>query len=99
MRTLVIVALMLFPACSATEDGGQNQLTGVVIDVDARSITDIRSFTLKNLDKTYRIFIDPTQDYEFPPSHLRAHQAGAEPLAVEVEERGDRLVATAISDA
>ena len=85
-------------ACGGSQPGVQT-ITGVMIDIDARTITDVESFTVKDGDKTYVIHIDPTNEYDFPVSHLSAHRAGADPVRVEVEERDGQLVANAISDA
>ncbi|MGH2754688.1 MAG: hypothetical protein ACRDLB_09650 [Actinomycetota bacterium] len=97
MRKLLPLLLLVFLACGS-DDAGRS-LTGVVIDIESSSLTEIESFTLKDLDKTYEIYIDPGRTYDFPLPHLSAHRAGADPVAVEVEERNGRLVALEISDA
>jgi hypothetical protein len=77
-------------------------LTGTVIAVDARNLTDIRSFTLKTGDKQVEIYIDESRNYSasgFVPQHLRDHVVSAAQVRVEVERRGERLVAVGMEDA
>ena len=96
---LLLLALVLtvsLGACSGDEEG--EQLRGVVVDIDAVGLGDVRSFTLKDLDKSYEIYVDPTITYEFPVSHLSAHRAAAEPVLVGVERRDGRLFALFITD-
>lgn len=97
MRLALGVVLLLLGACGS--EPAVQTITGVVIDIDARNITDVESFTIKAGDKTYVIHIDPAKEYDFPVSHLSSHRAGAEPVRVEVEERDGQLVASTISDA
>ena len=98
MRT-VLFSLALVAALGACSNGVQGQeLRGVVIDVQSRGLGDVQSFTLKNLDNDYEIYIDPEITYEFPVSHLAAHRAAAEPVVVGVERRDGRLYALSIAD-
>lgn len=59
----------------------------------------VRSFVVKDGEATYRIYVDPDVTYDFPLAHLSSHKAGAEPVRVEIQRRGDKLYATSISDA
>lgn len=95
----VLFALVLAVAIGACSDEVRDEeLRGVVIDIDSRGLGDVQSFTLKDLDKTYEIYIDPNISYEFPVSHLAAHRAAAEPLLVGTEKRDDRIYALSITD-
>ena len=101
MRVLlvVLVAIVAFAACGSDGAEGAQEATGVVLAVDARSLTDVRSFTLKTQDETLEIRIDPHGDYSFPPSHLRNHALSGQPVRVELDERGGDLFATEMEDA
>ncbi len=107
MRFLIAVAFVFVAACSNGESAPPaadrapampRTLTGVVVEIESTSLTNIQSFTLKDDDEVFEIFIDPAHDYGFPLAHLNEHRAGAEPVAVDVEERDGRLVALTISD-
>ena len=91
-----MVLVVTLGACSAGVKG--DELRGVVVDIESRALGDVQSFTLKDLDKTYEIYIDPEITYEFPVSHLAAHRAAAEPILVGTETRDGRLYALSIAD-
>ena len=68
--------------------------TGVVIGVDAASLTDVRAFTLRTDDgRTVEFRIGELQTAAaFPPGHLGEHQAAATPIVVPYrQEAGERL--------
>jgi hypothetical protein len=96
---LLVVVLAAFTACGSDSPSSRSEVTGVVLAVDARSLTDVRSFTLKSEDETLEIRIDPDADYSFPPSHLRNHALSGQPVRVELDERGEDLFATEMEDA
>jgi hypothetical protein len=75
--------------------------TGVVIAVDAASLTDVRGFTIRTPDGRQVSFrIDQLENRsEFPPGHLGEHVATGVPVVVTYrDEAGDR-VAVRIEDA
>jgi hypothetical protein len=80
-------------------------IRGVVVEVDARSLADVRSFTLRLGDKTFgEQFFDfqvgeLENASEFPPAHLLEHQATAEPVRVFYREEDGVRYATRIEDA
>jgi hypothetical protein len=74
-------------------------LTGPVIGVSARSLTDVVSFTLRSEERTYEIFIDDDVRYSFPPPHLREHVISGVAVRVEIDRRAGRLFATSMRDA
>jgi hypothetical protein len=84
-------------ACARRDE--PTEITGVVVEVDSRSLADVRSFEVSSGGDVYLVFIDPAARYSFPPSHLRAHLASAEPVRVGLERRDGRLYATSIEDA
>ena len=75
--------------------------TGVVIAVDAVSLTDVRSFTLRVAGGTTLVFslASLQNGVEFPPGHLAEHIGSAEPIVVTYRDDGGTLKALRISDA
>ncbi|MFN2526774.1 MAG: hypothetical protein ABR505_11025 [Actinomycetota bacterium] len=98
-RTILPVALLL-AACASEPPpaAAPDELTGVIVEIDARGLDDVRSFTLRSEGETYEILIDDEIDYGFPLSHLNAHRAGADPVLVDLEERDGGLYALSIED-
>jgi hypothetical protein len=74
-------------------------VTGVVVQVDARGLGDVRSFVVKDGSTTYAITVDPDITYDFPLDHLSEHKTSGAPVRVELRERNGELVATSIRDA
>ena len=104
MRHLAAVLLLVgsLAACDSGSDvpcGDRGTLTGVVLAVESRSLTDVRSFTIRSQDEECEIAIDPERDYGFALSHLNAHKIDGAPVTVEVDVEGDQLVALSIVDA
>ena len=73
-------------------------MEGVVIAIDSESIDEITSFTLKDGDNSYEIFIADDVEYGFPLGHLSEHVQSGGPVAVETEERDGKLYALSIED-
>jgi hypothetical protein len=104
MRRLAVVVILSISlvACDGGSEvpcGDRGSLTGVVLSVESRSLTDVRAFTVRSQDEECEIAIDPDIDYGFPLSHLNAHKVDALPVTVEVEVRDAQLVALSIVDA
>lgn len=103
MRTLAASALIVLSVagCGGSEDActDRTTLTGVVLDVESRSLTDVRAFTLRSEGEECEILIDPEREYGFALPHLNEHKISADPVRVEVEARDDELVALSIEDA
>jgi hypothetical protein len=104
--TAVILAAMALAlgACApqpvATPDV-QSPVDGVVIGVDAASITDVRGFTLRtsggfSFGFTLGVLENAT---EFSPSHLKEHQATSAPIRVWFRVENGVRVAYRIEDA
>lgn len=101
---LAAALLLVAVTCGGDEAGNRSApvQTGAVVAVDARSLTDIESFTLRTDAGETEIFIDEGRDYSesgFLPQHLREHVITGVQVRVEVERQGDRLVATGMRDA
>jgi hypothetical protein len=75
--------------------------TGVVIAVDGSSLTDVRGFTLRTTDgRTVEFGLGALENgAQFPPAHLREHQATATPIVVTYREEGSRRLAIRLEDA
>ncbi|HJP87707.1 MAG TPA: hypothetical protein VJ850_01575 [Candidatus Limnocylindrales bacterium] len=68
---------------------------GVVISVDAVSLTDVRGFTLRSsAGLTYDFKLGDLENAtDFSPSHLKEHQATSVPIRVWFQlVKGDRVV-------
>ena len=93
--------LVALAACDSEPAGTEPEdprLEGVVIAIDSESFGDVTSFTLKDDDETYEIYIADDVEYGFPLSHLQEHVQGADPVAVDTEERDGKLYALTIED-
>ncbi|MFP5343430.1 MAG: hypothetical protein ACLGIJ_10985 [Candidatus Limnocylindria bacterium] len=76
-------------------------LTGVIVAVDSRGLTDVRAFTLRTVDGTLYAFDlrELRSTAAFPLGHLAEHQATAEPVVVTFRVEDGILIATAVDDA
>lgn len=87
------------PQPAATPDV-QSPVDGVVIAVDAASLTDVRGFTLRtsggfSFEFELGVLENAT---EFSPSHLKEHQATSAPISVWFSVEGGARVAYRIED-
>ncbi len=103
MRRSFVVGLglvLILGACSGEGSNGPREIVGLVVDIQSGGgFGEVKSFTVKEGDEQFEIFVDPDVTYDFPLAHLNAHRAGAEPVRVEAETRGGKLFAVAIGDA
>lgn len=96
---LLVAALAACADGDAPSGGAPRELTGVVVGVRSPGLGDVRGFTLRSGDETYEVAIDPDVSYDFALPHLNDHLATAEPVRVEIDERGAKLFAVSIEDA
>jgi hypothetical protein len=88
------------PAPRAPEErDAPSEVTGVLLDVESEGVDEVVSFTLKDGDDTYEIFIADDVDYGFPLGHLSEHLSTGDPVKVPLEERDGKLYALSIDDA
>ena len=75
--------------------------TGVVVDIESVSLTDVRAFTLRTPDgRTVEFRIGQLENGgQFPPSHLNVHQVDAMPVRVTYLTEGENHVAIRLEDA
>jgi hypothetical protein len=74
---------------------------GVIVSVDASSLSDVRGFALRTsggfaFDFALGTLENPT---EFPPGHLAEHQATSEPVRAFFRMEGGRRVVYRLEDA
>ena len=83
VRFMVALFVLLAVACGA----GERSIEGIITNVDAASLTQVETFTVRANDNNtvvFRIAPDATQDIEdgFVPSHLREHALAVEQVKV-----------------
>jgi len=76
-------------------------VTGVLLTIDARGLTDVKGFTLRTGDGRELAFEIGTLENgaAFPPGHLAEHLAGSTPVRVYFHSDGGRLVVYRLEDA
>ena len=80
--------------------GGGTYMVGVIVGVDAQSITEVRGFRLRRGDGVvveFRLGELENAD-QFPPGHLAEHQATAQPVRVYYRQEGDERFAVRLED-
>ena len=97
-RLLLAGAVVVSASCGPAPSTSAGFITGM----NAKSVTEVESFTLRTPDGSVIVFRVGPLDLSsggFPAAHLREHMALAEPVAVAwIERDGDR-VATKVVDA
>jgi hypothetical protein len=83
--------------------GGTKSVVGVVIDVQASSLTKLDGFTLHtNNGKTLKFVVAPDADRDpqngFVAGHLRTHALGATKVKIFYREENGRLLAFRLED-
>ncbi len=78
LRCIVWLLVALFVLLAFACGGGERSIEGIIISVDAASLTQVETFTVRDNDNNiivFRIAPDATQDPQegFFPSHLREH--------------------------
>ena len=88
------------PATPAAEQREvPSEVTGVLLDVESEGVDEVVSFTLKDEDETYEIFLADDVEYGFALGHLSEHLSTGDPVKVPLEERDGKLYALSIDDA
>ena len=100
-----LAACLLLPALALTACGGgdSNRVAGVIINVEAPSLTQLNSFTLHTDDGRTLVFHiapeasrDPQQG--FIGGHLRSHLLEASKVEITYRKQGDELLALKLRD-
>ncbi len=94
-----LVALALVAAFAAACGGGNKErsVTGVIIDVQATSLTAVESLTVRDDDGRTLVFRIAPDAIDDPieglfPSHLRTHGLAGDPVTVIYREEGGELL-------
>jgi hypothetical protein len=76
-------------------------VVGVIVAVDARTLTDVRSFDLRTASGQIMTFgLSELQNgVQFPPGHLAEHKLTAAPVRVWYRSSGGQLLAIRLEDA
>jgi hypothetical protein len=76
-------------------------VAGIVIAVDSAGLDQVKGFTLRTNDGSSVVFTLGTLENgdEFPPGHLKEHQAAASPVLVFFRQENGQLVVFRIEDA
>jgi hypothetical protein len=82
-------------------DDGRLVETGVVLNVDSVSLTEVLGFTIRTSDgRTVEFVVGPLENAaQFPPSHLGVHLADGVPVRVTYRQSGADRVAIRLEDA
>jgi hypothetical protein len=97
----ISIAACLAPVSSTTSNPNStpdatSPVEGVIVAVDASSLTDVRGFTLRptNVPYSFGFRLGTLENAaDFPPSHLAEHQVTSEPVRVHFRvENGERVV-------
>ena len=96
--------LLLVAACSPPQAAAQTQtVRGVLIDVQARGLQQLDSFTVRTDDGQELTFtpapnFNQGESHAMTPGHMRQHMALADPVTVTYRDEGGRLVALSATD-
>ena len=109
---IAIVAIVALSGAAAILLGGTGrpeaspppdaqQMVGVIVGVQATSLTDVQGFTLRTTDGAAVQFAigDLENGAQFPPGHLVEHQSTAQPIRVWYQTRDGTKVAIRLEDA
>jgi hypothetical protein len=88
------------PSPSASLPADTPQTVGIIVAIDAASLADVRSFTLRTTDGKQLTFglAELQNGTQFPPGHLAEHQATAQPVRVFYRDAGGTLQALRLED-
>lgn len=95
---VAVAALLASAACS----GSLQTASGVVLEVDGSSLSQIDGFVLRTPDGQMITFVVGPVAFgqaSFPPQHLREHQQLAQPVRVTYRVESGRNVAIKLEDA
>ncbi len=88
----------LVGGCGVTRgDDGIRHVRGVLLEVDAPSLTAVRSFDMRTEDGR-RLTFRAGGDIGMTPGHMREHMVLGEAVGVTYREAGDELLVTNVDD-
>ena len=88
------------PSPNASLPADTPQTVGIIVAIDAASLADVRSFTLRTTDGKQLTFglAELQNGTQFPPGHLAEHQATAQPVHVFYRDAAGTLQALRLED-
>ncbi|HET7473469.1 MAG TPA: hypothetical protein VFJ71_10110 [Candidatus Limnocylindrales bacterium] len=98
----IVVAIALATVAATALGGpGRHVETGIVVSVDAVSLSDVRGFTIRTTDgRTVDFQIGHLENASsFPPGHLAEHKVTLVPVRVTYVDENGAHVAVLIEDA
>jgi flagellar basal body-associated protein FliL len=97
----VVVVAAVFAAATALGGPGRKVETGVVVAVQATSLSNVQGFTIRTPDgRTVDFRIGALEDpTAFPPGHLAEHKVSLRPVRVTYIDGSDGPVAVRLEDA
>jgi hypothetical protein len=99
----IVIALVAVAAILVTivSQPPRKTETGVVVAVDAASLTDVRGFTIRTPDGRTVVFrVGQLENgAQFPPGHLGEHMATAVPIVVTYQDVNGERLAVRLEDA
>jgi hypothetical protein len=99
----IVVAVVVLAVVAANVLGGPGRQveTGIVVDVHARSLTDIQGFSIRTADGRTVAFRMGTLENatSFAPGHLAEHKVSLVPVRVTYVQEADGPVAVRLEDA
>ena len=89
------------PSATAAPGWPESPIEGVILEVNASSLSEVATFTLRADDgRSWEFEVGPLENAtEFPPAHLHEHQATSTPVLVFFRSEPSHLVAYRIEDA
>jgi hypothetical protein len=105
VAALAAIAVVAFAVVAfgwgRSDQGDRLVETGVVVNVDSVSLTEVLGFSLRTSDgRTIDFVVGPLENAaEFPPSHLGTHLADGVPVRVTYKQGGADRVAIRLEDA
>lgn len=94
MLILLVAAVVLTMACG----GGETTVRGVVVEVEARSILEVATLTIKEEGSGKVWTFQADGPVGFTPSHIREHMMQGRLVTVRFRERDGVFVAVLVTD-
>ena len=98
---VVLVVLLVVAATMVFGGPGRQIETGVVVAVQATSLSDVQGFSIRTADgRTVDFRVGSLENAsQFPPGHLAEHKVSLVPIRVTYVQRPDGLEAVRLEDA
>lgn len=91
---LLLAAVALTMACG----GGETTVRGVVVEIEARSILEVATLTIKEEDSGKVWTFQADGPVGFTPSHIREHMMQGRLVTVRFRERDGLFIAVLVTD-